>query len=241
MGVGAGQYEYFTMLRKRVLDVAVKEINAKSDIVVSYGVEKEGRKYTAIVFSMKRKADTLDENDAESAIREKLKSFGLSDNVVETLLENHDESYLWINIAVVEEQYAKGKVKNVAGYLVQAFADDYSQQKKAIRLEKKDFPTANSPITSDEKSKKQFEEQRRVAVRNYLDGLTTDEHLTLESVFTSDKSNDVRYKSISKTRAFCDPMIQSIFYRYVASEYLPEKWHSFESFKATVGSEGQVA
>jgi plasmid replication initiation protein len=143
MGIEAGQYEYFTMLRKRVLDVAVKEINEKSDVVVSYDVEREGRKYVAIVFKMSRQKDTLDEHNAEYEIREKLKSFGLNNNVIETLLENHDESYLWVNIAVVEEQYAKGKVKNVAGYLLQAFANDYSQQKQAVKAEKKALINSN--------------------------------------------------------------------------------------------------
>jgi len=58
MGIEEGQYPSFTMLRKRVLDVAVNEINDKSDILVSYDLERSGRKITAVVFKMERKKES---------------------------------------------------------------------------------------------------------------------------------------------------------------------------------------
>ena len=77
MGIGESQYRIFTMLRKRVLDVAITEINEKSDISASYTLEKVGRRVEYIIFSMQRKKEALDEHNVESAIRDKLKSFGL--------------------------------------------------------------------------------------------------------------------------------------------------------------------
>lgn len=41
MGIEEGQYKIFTMLRKRVLEKAVSEINDKTDIFIEYGLIKE--------------------------------------------------------------------------------------------------------------------------------------------------------------------------------------------------------
>ena len=41
MGIQPHQYKSYTMIRKRVLDVAVEEINSKTDIEVTYETEKK--------------------------------------------------------------------------------------------------------------------------------------------------------------------------------------------------------
>jgi len=40
MGVQDDQYKNFAMLKKRTLDIAVNEINEKTDITISYALEK---------------------------------------------------------------------------------------------------------------------------------------------------------------------------------------------------------
>ncbi len=55
MGIGATQYTNATMLRKRVLDNAVQEINEKTDIVATYELIKYGRNETTIAFKMQPK------------------------------------------------------------------------------------------------------------------------------------------------------------------------------------------
>lgn len=113
MGVQEGQYLYFTMLRKRVLDKSVDEINRKTDIFVEYDLETEGRKFTSIIFNMQVKENSSLKFDSNQEIIEKLQALGLKMKQAEELLEKHDEQYLWANIAIVEEQFSKGKIKNV--------------------------------------------------------------------------------------------------------------------------------
>jgi plasmid replication initiation protein len=55
MGVQSDQYSNFTMLRRRVLDTAVEEINTKTDIICSYDIERQGRQTTAFIFQMNTK------------------------------------------------------------------------------------------------------------------------------------------------------------------------------------------
>lgn len=107
MGIQNGQYENFTMLRKRVKDIAVEEINRKTDIVMSYDLEKFGRLTTAIIFTMhpkenSRKDDTLIDN-----VKSKLKFYGVAESMIEELVQRHDLEYLSANLNIVEDQIKK--------------------------------------------------------------------------------------------------------------------------------------
>lgn len=164
----------------------------------------------------------------------------MKDSVIETLLENHDESYLRVNIAVVEEQYRKGKIKNVAGYLLKAFADDYSEQIERGQAKSKQ-QVAPDLFDQESQLKKDFEEQRRAAVEDYLKQLSEEEQSVIQNEFLAENEDNIRYKSVSKTKDFEHPMIQNIYVRFVASRQLSKKYHSFEDFKVASRSEEQQA
>jgi len=125
MGIKAGQYSIFSMLKKRVLDVAINEINLKSDIQLSYTIEKLGRKVVGILIKLNLINDECQVTGTSNQISDKLKSFGINDSTIKKLIQRHDEQYLLANIAIVEEQVRKGKVNNASGYLLKAFQDDY--------------------------------------------------------------------------------------------------------------------
>ena len=63
------------MLKKRVLQKAVDEINEKTDIVVSYNLENEGRKVVAINLFVEAKENNALSHNASHTIEEKLKEF----------------------------------------------------------------------------------------------------------------------------------------------------------------------
>ncbi len=50
---GNEEYTPFAMFRKRVLDEAVKQINQHTDLQIDYALEKKGRSFNSIVFSIK--------------------------------------------------------------------------------------------------------------------------------------------------------------------------------------------
>ena len=64
-------YQQFCHFRQRVLEPAVAEINAKTDINVSYEKFKEGRTYKSIEFYIEHKSDT-DRLNVDRAIRAEL-------------------------------------------------------------------------------------------------------------------------------------------------------------------------
>lgn len=53
---GKEEYEEISMFKKKVLDVAVKQINEHTDLSISYSLEKQGRAFKNVVFTVKQQA-----------------------------------------------------------------------------------------------------------------------------------------------------------------------------------------
>ena len=75
MGIQPHQYKSYTMIRKRVLDVAVEEINSKTDIEITFETEKKGRKIIALNFKMFLKKSQTFGIEQSGDIKQKLKNF----------------------------------------------------------------------------------------------------------------------------------------------------------------------
>ena len=72
LGIKKNEYAIFRDFERRVLKVAVKEINEKTDLEVSYKKKKTGRKITHIEFVIKLKPDKKEFKEEEKII-EKIK------------------------------------------------------------------------------------------------------------------------------------------------------------------------
>jgi plasmid replication initiation protein len=53
---GKEEYEEITMFKKKVLDIAVKQINEHTNLSISYSLEKQGRAFKSVVFAVKQQA-----------------------------------------------------------------------------------------------------------------------------------------------------------------------------------------
>lgn len=126
VGVEEGQYKIFTMLKKRIIDVAVAEINTKTDLKVVYDLENEGRKIVAIVFRVSGLLKHESDEKINQEIMQRLHAMGIRESTAKELLEKHDEDYILANISYVEEELASGKeIRNVPAYLMKAFEVDF--------------------------------------------------------------------------------------------------------------------
>lgn len=67
MGIEEHEYKVLADFKKRVLDVAIKEINDKTDLMVAYQQEKKGRTVIGFKFSVKAKNnDTTQDNQIKT-------------------------------------------------------------------------------------------------------------------------------------------------------------------------------
>ena len=63
------------MLRKKVIDVAVNEVNDKTDLKVGYKLLRSGRKITAVSFAIESKKEEATLEDSTRQIMKKLQCY----------------------------------------------------------------------------------------------------------------------------------------------------------------------
>lgn len=241
MGIKPDQYSIFTMLKQRVLDVAVNEINEKTDIRVEYSLENLGRKVNALLLKVSPKDEKMEEHNAGQSIKEKLHAFGLNDKKIEGLLKKHDEQYLWANIGIVEEQLKKGKITNTTGYLLKSFENDfrpleteYDQSRRQESAEKESEDQARKEREEHHQYLLQAFEQRkqeRINARAAL--LSQDELDHLKEEFIQNTLSNEIFKRLYQTKGFDNPVVQIQWNKFLAPVLLTEEELDFSNFQAT--------
>lgn len=154
MGVEENKYKVFRDFKSRVLDKAIEEVNKYSPIFVDVQFRKQLRQVVAIQFFIKQKQTLMLSIDSDQLkISEILKSkFGFSKRQIEDTLTGFKEEYIREKISLIEvsANYKKGKIGNLAKYLLSALKEDY-QPTKSSKPEK--------PNRIDEKPKREKEER----------------------------------------------------------------------------------
>jgi plasmid replication initiation protein len=139
LGIEEGEYEKYGHFKSKVLKVAQKELNEKTDIEFDFVEIKDGRKVAKINFVIRKNGrnDTPELPAAEEdfGIIARLREFGLNEIQIDHAIKTYDESYILENLAIVEQDYKNGKVKNLTGYAYKALEQDYRKNK--AQLEKK--------------------------------------------------------------------------------------------------------
>jgi plasmid replication initiation protein len=208
MGIKPDQYKVFTMVKKRVLEVAIQEINEKTDLLVGYELENEGRKIAAIVFMIQSKDSVELLDDTQEVIWQKLKEFGIKEKQIKELLQKHDEQYLRANIAVVEEHAKTKDISNITGYLLKAISDDFRPRISAFKHQQKEKKNGKIEESQEEiekkalllKTKRNFEEQRSVALEKVLAEKNEAEITSLKDQFIAEKSHSSIMKSLIENK-----------------------------------------
>ncbi len=220
------------MLKHRVLDIAVNEINEKTDIFVEYTLENMGRKVIALLLKVKPKNEGMLEHNARHSIREKLQAFGVSDKKIEALLKKHDEQYLWANISIVEEQLKKGKITNTTGYLLTSFESDFrsaeteqdQSKKKQKALKAQETEAAKAREAERQSLLDAFETWKGDLVKTRIGELAETEIARLKNAFIESISNNEIFKRIYNSKGFEYPTIQIQWHKFLCPVLLtPEE------------------
>jgi plasmid replication initiation protein len=125
-------------LKKRLLLIAQREINEKSDIHIKFECIKPSRKIVGLKFIIsKNKAYELrnkptketQEAKRKPPIIDTLKEFGLSSRVVNQILKENTEQTIQNAISAVDLQLAKGHVRNAKAMLITAIKEQWHPEK----------------------------------------------------------------------------------------------------------------
>ena len=125
-------------LKKRLLLIAQREINEKSDIHIKFECIKPSRKILGIKFIIsKNKAYELRNNPVKETqeikrkppIIDTLKEFGLSSRVINQILKENTEQTIQNAINAVDLQLSRGQVRNTKAMLMIAIKEQWHPEK----------------------------------------------------------------------------------------------------------------
>ncbi len=180
----ADKYELYGHFKAAVLQEAQKRLTDTTDISFAYQEVKKGKKVVAIIFYIKEtgggqltkedvpktKAIKLQKGqsvDAPNLDNERLivdltplicTNWGVSAKMLRSLVQNHSEEAIQQAIRVTENALTQGKVKEAAGFFVQAVRQGYSD---AVKEPHKDIKQKKAQ--QETQKKRELEQKERLA------------------------------------------------------------------------------
>ena len=119
---------------KRLILIAQREINEKSDIHFDFERIKPSRKIVAIKFIISKNKAYWLKNNPEKQVREKLrtppivntlKEFGLSRKIINQIIKEHTEQEIQDAVDAVDIQLSRGNVRNTKAMLMTAIREHW--------------------------------------------------------------------------------------------------------------------
>ena len=135
-GIQQKEYIGYNMLKRKVIDRAKTEINAKTEYEIDYTEIKESRKVVAIDWRIKKKHIQLEgtaekvrqlqkEYRSESALIDSLVEYGFSRTIAKRFITDNDEDVVRDALKAVNIQVERGGVKNAKAMLQTAIKEKW--------------------------------------------------------------------------------------------------------------------
>jgi plasmid replication initiation protein len=139
MGIEPSEYQEFFALKRRVIAIAIKEVNQYADFEVVVEYEKKGRIISTIRFLLTNKQNTVIAPSVpevslslnEDKLLEKLKNyFGLKQKDIDKYLKKYGRPYIDEKVSGIlnSDSFKKGLIKSMAGYLKTALSQDFQAE-----------------------------------------------------------------------------------------------------------------
>jgi hypothetical protein len=121
-------------LRVRIVDMARREINAKTDIAFEYEEIKEGRKVVALRFRISKNPradipDPLRDDPRLARLVARLTAHGMAEEAARAIVQAHEPELVeWATSDLTRRLKDKEKIANPAGWLRKAIEEDWRPQ-----------------------------------------------------------------------------------------------------------------
>lgn len=188
MGVFGDKYSAFNDFKKRVLNIAIEEVNKHSTIVISPEVKRKNQKVISIRFKLLSKLstvalpetikdDVIEYNELEKLINLLVNDFCLSPEAVKEVFVQYEMNYIKekVHLIMSSESFLSGKIRGLAGYLVSALRKDYKPNKTSVNI----IPQRKKEIASFNKEEKKQKEELQRLYSQYENNIIDDYLYTL--------------------------------------------------------------
>lgn len=209
IGIEETEYALFADFRRYVIEIAVREINANSNVeITQVDYPKTGRKITHIIFHCGPIRQTRLPVDEPPPVFEAVEqSREIPDDVRELVAMGIDEAtaYKWRkkygvkrltrNLAYTRAMQKAGKIRDsLTGFLARAIADNlgsaWEEEEKARRAVIQTKNQAEAQKRTEEEGRAQDEAERRAVILKEFDALTTEEKERVRSAYI-EQANDI--------------------------------------------------
>lgn len=207
MGIESDQYPVFCDFKKRVLDIALREVNQHSHLNVIPEVQRVNKKVTSIRFKLSPKHDAMihvehfSEPDKVEISKILIDEFGLSPESVTDVLSKYEIEYIREKISLIKnsENFRCGKIRDLAAYLVDGLKRDYKKSKSSGLL----IAESRNALLMSEQQAKKIQEKKEKEYSKYVNTIIEGYILSLD-----EEKKTILFKEFEQ---FCDP--------YSLSEY----------------------
>ena len=228
MGIADGHYSEFCDFKKRVLNIALREVNQHSHLNVTPEVQRINKKVTNIRFKLSTKqieqfhVEHL--NDATKLELNKILTdvFGLSIESVRDVLTKYEHDYIQGKIDLIKssENFKGGKIRDLAAYLVDALKRDYKKSRSSGAL----IAASHNSRLEKEKQEKLIQEKQKYKydkyvssqIESYVLSLVDEEKKRLLSEF--EKACDSYALSKYKKHGLGNAVVKAIFNMFIKNK-----------------------
>ena len=229
MGVEEDKYLVFRDFKKRILDIAVKEVNLHSALIISPEIKRIGKQVVSIKFSLKTKKEgfissktnnkTGNEADLINIL---VNEFGVTYKNAKNIFNQYEYNYIRekVNMIKNSNSFRSGKIENPAAYLYKGLKDDFKDVKQDLALakeqHKKKEEFANENKKKKEAMQNDYNKYVTEEITNYISTLAEGEHKDLMDGFeVALKKEFFLIYNWFKKKGLNHPAVRSLFNKYV--------------------------
>lgn len=233
MGIADKSYPVFCDFKKRVLDIALREVNQHSHLHVTPEVKRVNKKVTSIRFKLALKQDAMihvehfDDSNQVEITKILNEQFGLSPESIKDALSRYDHGYIKEKIGLIKDSsnFKCGKVRDLAAYLIDALKNDYKKSKSSQELivEARDLHSENEKlgVKKQEEQKNRYSKYVNDLIEQYISSLQNREKNELFNKFeqSCDSYATMRYRKYGLKNA----AVKAIFNMFIKNNKLAKE------------------
>lgn len=231
MGVQDNQYEAFNNFKRKVLDVAVKEVNDLSPILIVAELKRKNQKVVSIRFIISSKNEDHSKLKHENIQQDNVglidvltETFNLSPEMIQKMYGTYGVEYIQqkIDFILNTENFKSGKIRSLAGFLIEALKNDYQPAKSSSEIivaQRKTEELLKEKIKYEQKALEDaYAKYSEEGVARILQELSDEARTELVAEFEDHLKNEhIMFFEKYKQHGLSSPMIKAFFQGYIKS------------------------
>lgn len=227
MGVLDGKYLAFKDFKKRVLDIAVKEVSIYAPITIVPELKRKNQKVISIRFkltehdSLTTSIDELHDNKGD-LVSDLVNNFGFSPESIKEIFARYDSAYIRqkADIILNSASFRAAKIKDLAGYLIDALKKDYqaslSSQEVRMKNQQQQQQIEQQTIQLQQQRERLYQQYVTTTVKHYVSQLSLQQQEELIKQFGRDLQQNHSIVFLwYKRHGLKHPGVSDLFNKYI--------------------------